>query len=530
MLEVTLLIRTKDEEFEEPLERSMTVGRSYDASLFINDDGMSRIHSSIFFDGEKVWVTDENSTNGTYVNGQQVTNVNGIYLRDGDKIEVGNHTTIQVIFHTGKSKDNGYEDGYESVYKESNTASQRPKSKIVANTEQTKTQSTKRPAQEPQTIFTPMFLIILSSVLFVVVGIIGAVVFFKARSSGGATIAQADRGKGVSDPILNSDIPDLPLEDEFDVPEQEISTDDEQVVSDEDWKTALKKATEPRGGEATGLSAAGAINIPAELRSKPGFLAIQAATAIEDGLRIPHDYSELALLIKDGQYVELKPVGKNNSYVIYAVGGGANEEAFKHYFIDKGRSVPLFRNMNEYQAGIQSAENRELAEQFYKSPQGFSLATQEFDFLNQLAQGFNNIKFDLSVGTQRKFFRRKMLTMLRPTTLAFLEELGTIYRARFNRPLAVSSLVRTLEYQTELSKRNTAAAKNDIPPHTTGCAIDLSYKYMTAEEQNFLMNEISKFEKAGRVEALRENNNCYHIFVFPKGHPPSQSSIKRKGG
>jgi hypothetical protein len=91
-------------------------------------------------------------------------------------------------------------------------------------------------------------------------------------------------------------------------------------------------------------------------------------------------------------------------------------------------------------------------------------------------------------------------------------------------------LVRTLEYQTELSKRNKAAAKNDIPPHTTGCAIDLSYKYMTAEEQNFLMNEIARYEKAGRVEALRENNNCYHIFVFPKGHPPSPASIKRGGG
>jgi pSer/pThr/pTyr-binding forkhead associated (FHA) protein len=523
MLEVTLLVRTKDEEFEEPLDRSMTIGRSYDAGLYINDEGMSRIHASIFFDGEQVWIVDENSTNGTFVNGQQVFN-REVYLKDGDKIKVGDYTTIQVIFH--RSDYLQKEEEEESGYVQETPQPQRPKSKVTTQTQQTTTQ----PANQSQKIFSPMFLAILSSLMVAVIGVVGVIVVFNVRRGGGTTIAQSEKVKGVRDPIINADLTELNLEDAWDVEEKEIAADDEQVVTDADWKTALQQATAPRGSGATGLAAAGSIDIPPELRSKPGFLAIQAGTAIEDGLRIPHDYAELSQFIKEGQYVELKPVGKNNSYVIYAVGGGTSEEGFKHYFIDKGKSVPLFRNASEYQAGINSAENKDLAEQFYKTNQGFVIASQELDMLVHLAQGFNGKNFDLTSGQQRKFFRRKMLTMLRPTTLAFLEELGSIYHAKFNRPLAVSSLVRTLEYQTELSKRNKAAAKNDIPPHTTGCAIDLSYKYMTAEEQNFLMNEIARYEKAGRVEALRENNNCYHIFVFPKGHPPSPASIKRGGG
>lgn len=529
MLDVTLLVRTKDEEFEEPLERSMTVGRSRDAGLFINDNDLSRIHANIFFDGEQVWVADENSTNGTFVNEQQVIG-RDVYLKDGDTIRVGNHTTIKVLFQNADAQqDNGYnENGYENNYDrpKSVSVSQTAKSKVITKTQQTKTKTAAQPVTT-QSIFSPMFLIILSSVLVLVIGVVAVVVVLSSRGKGGGTtITQAERGKGVKDPVINSDIPDLPLEDAWDVQEQEISTDDEQVVSDETWKAALKKATEPRSG-ATGLNAAGQIDIPAELRSKPGFLAIQAATAIADGLKIPHDYAELAQFVQEKQYVELKLVG--DGYVIYAVGGGASEGEFTHFLKETGRSVPLFRDSAAYQAGLQSAPNKDLTEQFYKSKQGFAVASSELDMLNQLAKGFNGKTFNLSAGNERKLYRRKILTLLRPTTLAFLEELGRIYQARFNRPLPVSSLVRTLEYQTELSKRNSAAAKNDIPPHTTGCAIDLSYKYMNAEEQNFLMAEIAKYEKMGRVEALRENNNCYHIFVFPSGHPPPASIIKTAG-
>src|SRR5262249_4877678 len=48
-------------------------------------------------DGDRIWVLDEGSTNGTTVNGVAVPPM-GTPLRDGDQISIGNHTTIVVSF------------------------------------------------------------------------------------------------------------------------------------------------------------------------------------------------------------------------------------------------------------------------------------------------------------------------------------------------------------------------------------------------------------------------------------------------
>ena len=50
----------------------LTFGRGSDADYRFEDDGLSRLHASIYRDGERVWVVDENSTNGTFVNGEKV--------------------------------------------------------------------------------------------------------------------------------------------------------------------------------------------------------------------------------------------------------------------------------------------------------------------------------------------------------------------------------------------------------------------------------------------------------------------------
>jgi len=532
MFEVVLLVKTKDEEFEVVLERSMTVGRSPDAALYIKDDGLSRINSNIFFDGEKVWVTDEGSTNGTFVNGQEVSR-RGFHLKDGDKIKVGNHTTIEVIFES-LEEGNGYREEVKEIVEPA-------KQKSVSVSTKTKTQSQTVPKQQQQqqampsaqTIFTPTFLIVLSSLLFSITAVIVIVAIISMRGTSGTTMGGIDVAKSLQDPIGNLEIDlestDLKLEDPFDIPEEEISTDDEQVVSVADWKAALDKAKEPRGGP-TGMAAA--VNVPEEFRQYPQrgrFLAIQAATAIHEGIRIPSDYAELAELVMQKQLVELQPVGQG--YVIYAVGGnGARtaHEPFTHFIIEKGLSVPLFRNLQEYQSGIQTTtRSKELTEDFYKSPQNFTMASAKLDTLDKLAKNFNNKAFNLSNPAERKLFRGKILTFLRKPVLDVLEEIGTQYKARFGRHLPMSSLVRTLEYQTELSKTNKAAAKNAIPPHTTGCAFDISYGYMSKEEQEFFMQLVANMEKAKRVEALRENNNCFHIFVFPSGQRPPESVINK---
>ena len=71
-----------------------------------------------------------------------------------------------------------------------------------------------------------------------------------------------------------------------------------------------------------------------------------------------------------------------------------------------------------------------------------------------------------------------------------------------------------------LSRVNANATHIDVAPHTTGEAFDITYRYMPTDEQNFLMEEVARLKDAGRVEALRERRNHFHIYVLADGPPP----------
>jgi hypothetical protein len=73
----------------------LSLGRGDEAELKLDDDGLSRLHATIHREDERVWILDEVSTNGTYLNGAQVPSV-GSPLADGDEISIGNDTTITV--------------------------------------------------------------------------------------------------------------------------------------------------------------------------------------------------------------------------------------------------------------------------------------------------------------------------------------------------------------------------------------------------------------------------------------------------
>ncbi|HKZ02692.1 MAG TPA: FHA domain-containing protein [Pyrinomonadaceae bacterium] len=75
-----------------------TIGRSASAHLVLGDEGVSSLHASIHSDGSRVWILDEGSVNGTYVNGTLVPPV-GVPLNDGAEISLGNDTTIVITFH-----------------------------------------------------------------------------------------------------------------------------------------------------------------------------------------------------------------------------------------------------------------------------------------------------------------------------------------------------------------------------------------------------------------------------------------------
>ena len=96
MNEATLTIWSEGQSQQLPLSGTrLTIGRGEQADLCLSDPGLSRIHASVNRDSQRVWVLDEGSTNGTFVNGQRVT-ASGMPLKDGDQISLGDTTKIKV--------------------------------------------------------------------------------------------------------------------------------------------------------------------------------------------------------------------------------------------------------------------------------------------------------------------------------------------------------------------------------------------------------------------------------------------------
>lgn len=96
MLDVRLTYPTPEGSRELRIENSKsTIGRGSEAEFRFPDDSLSRLHASIYVEGERVWVVDENSSNGTFVNGLRAAPA-GTPLRNGDSIRIGNNTVLNV--------------------------------------------------------------------------------------------------------------------------------------------------------------------------------------------------------------------------------------------------------------------------------------------------------------------------------------------------------------------------------------------------------------------------------------------------
>src|SRR6185503_4669812 len=109
--------------------------------------------------------------------------------------------------------------------------------------------------------------------------------------------------------------------------------------------------------------------------------------------------------------------------------------------------------------------------------------------------------------------------------LKVLEEVARRYHDAFARPLPVSSLIRPEQYQRALRRVNRYAVMIDTPPHSTGLAFDIDYRYMSIAEQNFVMNELARLKNEGRIEVIRERGANYHVFAFIDGRRPSDDLI-----
>jgi len=159
------------------------------------------------------------------------------------------------------------------------------------------------------------------------------------------------------------------------------------------------------------------------------------------------------------------------------------------------------------------------------SPEGDSKLLRDYDSIQALAENFGGRSFNLDNPTDREALKVYLLSSLRPQAVKVLEEIARRYRDNFGRPLPVSSLTRPEQYQRALRRVNRYASSIDTPPHSTGLAFDIDYRYMSNAEQNFVMNELARMKKEGRIEVLRERGANYHVFAFLEGQRPSDNLI-----
>jgi pSer/pThr/pTyr-binding forkhead associated (FHA) protein len=72
------------------------IGRDRSNDILIEDASISRSHAEIFIDDEKnIFLTDLNSTYGTFVNGIRI--LEPVVLNTNDKVTLGDHIIIQYV-------------------------------------------------------------------------------------------------------------------------------------------------------------------------------------------------------------------------------------------------------------------------------------------------------------------------------------------------------------------------------------------------------------------------------------------------
>jgi len=496
MKKVVLKIQAPDRDQSVTLGDEITIGRTDQSQLILGDPGLSRKNTSIFRgDDDELLVVDEGSLNGTFLNGEQITGPPSL-LRNGDMLKIGSGTTITV-----------------EIEDDSALASAKPPP--VAITEKRPPVAPAKPAAEIEGGF-PTLLVAAGALTFVIIfgALIGWLVVSRSGSEtngrSGKTppvmMASSVIPMRVIDPLGGEDEEDLDdLIASWETEEKEIDASSVADVAVESSNTEdaelnvtasflaeqQRKAFEPRNGE-TGIRPAG-LNVPPQLF---GDGVIKQKAKLREmkssGYQQPLDFAELAEKRLKGDLIEM-PMASNSYYL--AVGGSASDGPFSSFSFQDG--------------------NVEI-------PPG----TPKYQILTQLAANFAGHKYDLGNPADRKQMRIRLLRMFNQRAKPILKKLADAYFGKFGRPLRVTSLTRSMDYQIGLNATNANSFKvrgeGSLPPHTSGCAFDLARKHMTAEEQNFVMAKLAEMENANELDALIEygENACFHVFIYSDGLPP----------
>jgi pSer/pThr/pTyr-binding forkhead associated (FHA) protein len=507
MREIILYIEAPDGSARRvALENEITVGRTSLARIVIDDAKLSRVHATIWREeGDVVWIQDENSTNGTYVNGERIAGERK--LSDRDEILLGSETRIIV----------------ES--RQPSAVSRQPEKETGGEAQPTGEKQTNIPqsaAGAPQSNKIPIVPLIAGLGIFVIV-FFTLIALLLANTLGGGSSGGNNGGNPppvtairsgalipvrVIDPLGGEDPEDLDdLVALFEVEEKELKVEDlgevNSTAADDAtkpselnvpiafWQKQRDLVFAPRTG-VTGISPPG-MEVPRELFGD-GVVKQKAKLAemMRGGYQQPMDFAELAQKRLNKELIEL-PMATDS--FLLDVGGSATEGDFTSFSF-QSRDTPIAPGTPKYQT------------------------------LLQLAGNFDGQKYDLSNGRDRKQMRIRLLRMFHPRARPILKELADAYFQQFKRPLRVTSLTRSMDYQISLNKTNANSfmvrGPGSLPPHTSGCAFDLARKYMTVAEQNFLMKKLAEMENRGVLDALIEYNvnACFHVFIYPDGKPP----------
>lgn len=500
--EITLIINSPaGEEIHRLDAGNFTVGRTELSDLIVSDANLSRRHATFEQHEDEIWIFDENSTNGTFLNGRQI-NPEGAQVFDGDEIRLGENTRIFVQISRSSAAIQS------SAAKDENL----PKKK---EPEITNKQRTTDNGQR-----TILIAAAVSSIFIISLALIG--VFLIAPRLGNNTNGrnavknaqtpdpnQTEIGQAIIDPLkkdpTNEEIDELfklleetqeeiKAEDIEDVTVAAADTapeDQKLNVTRAFWEQQKARALEPRSN--TGERPAG-LDVPAPVgeRGVPKQTAKIKELIDVLGYKVPMDFADLAEKRLKGELIEL-PMATRDYFL--EVGSSATEDAFVSF---------------------------DFATQYNPILPGSS----KYGFLLRLSENFGGLKYDLNNGRDRKQMRIRLLRMFHPSARKVLEEIAAAYQKQFNRPLRVTSLTRSMDYQIKLNQVNPNSFKvrgpGSLPPHTSGCTFDLGRKHMSADEQNFVMRRLADLETKGVLDALIEYNvnACFHVFIYPDGKPP----------
>lgn len=98
---IVLICSAPDGSREFTLENGeLKMGRG-EVDLRFADNSLSRHHATLFRENDRLWILDNNSTNGTFVNDAPVA-PNGTILQNGDVIQIGNETMVKIQFAASK--------------------------------------------------------------------------------------------------------------------------------------------------------------------------------------------------------------------------------------------------------------------------------------------------------------------------------------------------------------------------------------------------------------------------------------------